>query len=663
MKKYILSVALLMASISAGAEIVSPEQALSIAGQTPGMHRAPVRNGSMKLAMTVANQDNPAVYVFSTSGDNGFLITAADDKVSPIVLGYADHGNFDSGNIPPQMQWLIGQYAKSVEFMAANPLKATRTAIAPMVKTHWDQLAPYNDLCPSLDGQKPPTGCVATAMAQIMKFYGYPAKGQGSYTNYFKYNETTYSQTANFGSTTYDWNNMTDTYDNASTTEQKTAVATLMRDCGVAARMQYDLKGSGAYDATAAAGMIKYFDYNKGAQYQMYQWYSTDEWSDLVYNEIAAGRPVMFSGVDEEGGGHEFILDGCDTKGYFHVNWGWGGIADGYFAVTNLDPASQGTGSGSGSEGYNYSQSIITGLKPAADDGATFIHDMTTINFDTDATSYTRNNSTIVVFDCIYLSATLEPVTYTVGMELAGENGSKYINFGSAQLQPLQAMGNPEIPATYFPIGSYDVYPVFKTSRTNGWQRMKYDKTQTKGYLHFEVTSSKITVSKLVEGKLTADAITMSDVLSGAGTRTNPYIIDNKDFSVTADLRSAGGYWQGTVQGAIAPSGQSASVAESQIMDVSLDTDESTRVVFSGPFSGLEVGTLYRFAIVSGSGKLIGSMQYFKIDPKTAITEIEADDSAEAEYFTIDGIKVQEPSVPGLYIRRTGSTVKKALVK
>lgn len=663
MKKNVITAALLIASISAGAEIVSPEQALAIAGQTPGMHRAQSRDGSMKLAMTVADQDAPAVYVFSASGDNGFLITAADDKVSPIVLGYADHGNFDSGNIPPQMRWLLGQYARSTEFMAANPLKANRTAIAPMVKTQWDQLAPYNDLCPTLDGQKVPTGCVATAMAQIMKFYGYPAKGQGSYTNYFEYKGQKYSQTANFGATTYDWDNMTDTYSNASTAEQKNAVATLMRDCGVASHMQYTPGGSGTYDATAAAGMIKYFNYNKGAQLQMYQLYTTDEWSDIVYNEIAAGRPVMFSGADENDSGHEFILDGCDTNGYFHVNWGWGGLADGYFAVTNLDPINQGTGGGSGSEGFNYYQSIITGLMPAVE-GATYVYEMYTPNFDTNATSYTRNYSTYVEFDCAYFSMTLDTAEFTVGVELAGENGSKYIEFYSERLQAYQGLGAPKgLAAAYFPIGSYDVYPVFKTSGTNGWKRLKYDINQTKGYLHFDVTSSKITVSKLVEGELKADAITLSDVLSGAGTRTNPYILDSKDFSVTADLRSVGGYWQGTVQGAIAPSGQSASVAESQIMDVDLDTDGTTRVVFPGPFSGLEVGTLYRFAIVSGSGKLIGPMQYFKIDPKAAITAIEADDSTDAEYFTIDGIKVQEPSAPGLYILRSGSKVKKVLVK
>ena len=655
---------MLIASLSAGAEIVSPGQALAIARQTQGMHRAPAQDSHMSLAMTIDNQDMPAVYVFSAAGDRGFLITAADDNVSPIVLGYADSGSIDTANMPQQMRWLLAQYARSTAFMAENPLKATRTAIAPLVKTQWDQLAPYNDLCPTLDGQsqKPPTGCVATAMAQIMKFYDYPTKGQGSYTNSFTYNGKTYTQTANFGSTTYDWANMTDTYTSASTTAQKTAVATLMRDCGVAARMQYAPTGSGASDLYATMGMINYFNYNKAAKFEMYQWYTTDEWSDLVYNEIAAGRPVMFAGVDEDGGGHEFILDGCDTKGYFHVNWGWSGIADGYYAVTNLAPDYEGTGSGSGDEGYNYSQSIITNLQPAVS-GASYVPEIFTEKFDTNQTVYTRDRYTYVTFDGAYYSSAFASFNYDLGLAMESTNGIDYLDFNhTITIRPFEGFGVPEIPSTFFPVGSYDVYQVYKTSTTSGWQRVKYDKTQTAGHVHMDVTSTQIKVTRIAEGTLKADAITLSDVLSGAGTRSNPYILGKKDFSVSADLRSEDGYWQGTVQGAIAPNGQSASVAETEIIDVDLDTNGTTHITFPGPFTGLEVGTLYRFAIVTGTGKLVGSMQYFQIDPKAAVTEIGADSSA-AEYFTIDGIRVQEPSAPGLYIRRTGSKAEKILIK
>lgn len=203
------------------------------------------------------------------------------------------------------------------------------------------------------------TGCVATAMAQVMNYHQWPKQGTGSHT----YTTATHGLNVgwNFEMTTFDWDNMLDDYVFDESAEAENAVATLMAAVGVAVEMNYTPNASGALSSAVAPAMRDYFSYDDAITYRRRDWYGLMEWEDMIYDEIVNVGPVYYDGANS-GSGHAFVCDGYSSDGYFHFNWGWGGISDGYFRLTALDPASQGIGGST--SGYNWSQGILTGAQP-----------------------------------------------------------------------------------------------------------------------------------------------------------------------------------------------------------------------------------------------------------------------------------------------------------
>ncbi|MDE5551627.1 MAG: C10 family peptidase, partial [Muribaculaceae bacterium] len=299
-------------------------------------------------------------YVINTEG--GFVIVSADTRLNE-VLGYSDEGAFDIERISPDMQWWLDSYcdeiASALPYLTEAPLsgtvthRASRNPITPMLKTKRNQEAPYNNTCP-MDGRynrRSVTGCVATAMAQIMKFHEWPKQPKGSNGGIV------------FTGTTYDWGNMLDVYEQGKyNVTEATAVATLMRQCGAAVDMQYSYAGSGAYDNRAQYALFTYFDYSQDIKMVYRDYTMQKEWNNIVYSELAAGRPLYYSGSSVNGG-HAFVCDGYSANEYFHFNWGWGGYQDGYFLLSALNPETGGAGSYEG--GYNSHQIIFTGIRPA----------------------------------------------------------------------------------------------------------------------------------------------------------------------------------------------------------------------------------------------------------------------------------------------------------
>ncbi len=310
-------------------------------------------------------------YVYNLSNDGGFVIVAADTRVRTI-LGYSFNGGFDKENIPVNMREWLDEYSSQIAYAVkhlpetALPPVVTRgssmnsVVVGPLLgDIMYDQGAPYNDMCP-MDGlRRSVTGCVATAMAQVMRYYQYPPVGKGTKT--YEAKKLNRELTVNFSNTTYDWGNMLPTYDSTATDVQKTAVATLMYHAGVAAEMDYSATGSGAYMSDAALGLYQHFDYDIGISLALRQYYSEEEWLQLIKTELNEDRPVIMSGANEEVG-HAFVCDGYDTNNLVHINWGWGGAHDGYFQVSALNPGGSGTGGG-GDGGYNLNQSVCYGIK------------------------------------------------------------------------------------------------------------------------------------------------------------------------------------------------------------------------------------------------------------------------------------------------------------
>jgi hypothetical protein len=369
--KRITSLAIMSATtLALLAAPLTPEQALRRVHGNSAL-KMPSKSGtSMKLSFSMQTQKGePAVYIFDRPASSGYLIVSADDTATPL-LGYADSGSFDANNMPPQLEWWLSEYASQIDYASANGIKntyapiANKKEIAPLVKTKWNQGTPYNNLCPSVNNIKCPSGCVATAMAQVMKFWNYPEVGTGRVTATLPSGGTG-EGFINLAQKPFDWNNMIDSYSGYDyTNEQGNAVATLMQAAGYAAKMNYAPGGSGALSINAAISLSKNFKYNPNIQYLQRLYFNTSEWNEIVYNELAAGRPILYGGQSTSVG-HEFVCDGYDGNGYFHFNWGWGGMSDGYFILDALNPNSVGTGGGAGG-GYNSRQDIIIGIQPSS---------------------------------------------------------------------------------------------------------------------------------------------------------------------------------------------------------------------------------------------------------------------------------------------------------
>jgi len=379
-KKIIMLAACLMLTLTASADPITREQAQKKAEQylldKGGSRRlAPITN-ARKLAPSrkriVAPLANELYYVFSRGDNEGFVIVAGDDEIEG-VLGFTDNGDFDYEQLPCNMQYWLDKHAEYIAEIQTKPHAAPRrvsshSAIEPMVTTKWNQGAPYNDLCPDYwTYGKSVTGCVATAMAQLLYYQRDKSvtETQAAIPAYTaRKNDESYGQLHVNGipaNSPIDWDHMLESYGSGATAIQKKAVAQLMLYCGVSVQMDYSNSGSGAYSSDVDDAVNTYFGYGTAAKYAYSGNYNDDTWDALLYNELVQGRPFYLSGSNDEGG-HAFVGDGY-KDGCFHINWGWGGSSDGYYALNKMNPGSQGIGGSSG--GYANGQEAIINFEPA----------------------------------------------------------------------------------------------------------------------------------------------------------------------------------------------------------------------------------------------------------------------------------------------------------
>ena len=296
------------------------------------------------------------------------MVAAADDRM-PEVLGYADSGRFDAEQMPVNMRSWLQSYAEQMEYLNRHPEAAAprRTvqgeAVSPLLQTLWDQGTPYNNLCP-MDGEsRSLTGCVATAMAQIMNYWKYPEASVAVIPGYIT-DEKQFEMPDIAAGTAIDWDNMVAQYRGWETEAQQQAVANLMLMCGTAVQMDYSAEFSGAWGGSVATGLLNYFDYDVATAYEYRAYYRTAQWNQMVYDELKAGRPVYYDGSSSDTG-HAFVVDGYDGDDYFHVNWGWNGGSNGYFLLSILDPDNNtGSGATSSTDGYSFGQGAVFGAQP-----------------------------------------------------------------------------------------------------------------------------------------------------------------------------------------------------------------------------------------------------------------------------------------------------------
>ena len=301
-------------------------------------------------------------YAIYGSEKGGFAVISRDDSFEP-VLGYSAT-TFRKDAMPCGLQWWLNAINESMENRSFTTQRAvTRadyTPVAALCKTVWGQGDPYNYLTPELKGQHTPTGCVATAMSQIMKYFSYPAKGKGKGYYTTSENPTRVTETIN---SVYQWEKMQDTYSSSSLTDDiRMPIATLMKDAGLATNMTYGTNGSGALSVIAARGFAYNFSYDSLAIHCYYRdYFNETDWMNTIYSELSAGRPILYTGVDSGAGGHAFVFDGIDADGKIHVNWGWDGTGNGFYDIADLNPTDE--RGKPGNNHFNKQQSMLYGFK------------------------------------------------------------------------------------------------------------------------------------------------------------------------------------------------------------------------------------------------------------------------------------------------------------
>ena len=501
---------------------------------------APNKSEEFDLAYTATSAElgKNLYYVVHTQPVNeagaakkGFLILSADD-VAPALLGYSNTP-FVADSLPDNVRvWLQGyEHSLKVAMAQGRPYQkndAYGAAIPALVKTHWSQSGHYatlvqekfNEAVRATEAKyscRTVTGCVATALAQVMNYHKYPAQGQGSHSYQFETQlpdyttdgrDTSYTYTlslsADFSQSHYDWAHMATAYDYEwvsdteyrevqNTAEECNAVAQLMYDCGVSVDMNYGFDGSGAWTEYCAVALYKYFGYDKSVHIEYRGLYTQSAWEQMVYNELANHRPVLYIGQTIEDG-HAFICDGYSTDGLFHINWGWGGACDGYFSLWGenaLQPDED-------SDGYNIYNGIICGIKP--DEGGALSPDKLVMANDFYLEYYDFENHVYVDIDDRELSkrpnvwinggianTSLRPIDCQIGLKFVNVDNSQETYIGANRKFTHLEISHWEtvsVPTVYvMKAGTYRVYPVWADTLADvkdleAWQEIRLTESQ-----------------------------------------------------------------------------------------------------------------------------------------------------------------------------------------
>ena len=494
----------------------------------------------VELAFTQYQIDNttPAVFVFNST-DEGFVLVSAKDDARA-VLGYSDEGTFDANNIPENMQFWLQMYAdelakakgerlevkgkvnrREVKGERREAVAESYPTIAPILgNTVWGQGKPFNNKCPQINGERAVTGCVATAMSQIMYAHKYPTKGTGSHSYTTETKKLNVS--ANFGNTTYDWDNMTPDYNKSYTSAQADAVATLMFHAGVAADMDYTVDGSGAVSSIALAAMTEYFGYNKSINILPKDFMKEEDILQEVASDLQAGRPVYVSGHTVNLEGHAFVCDGMQSDGYLHINWGWNGGANGYFALSALAPEVQGTGGSASNLAFTEGVCIYSNIKPSTGGEAM---PLVTIDKLTRTSSDAISKKTAVGFS-------LENFTST-GIATAAGTLTYFIYNNAGEVVSTVGIGTFELAPGYHYTSAITLSQYLPSSLAQGDYELeiRYIDNNSKDHpilvkglgevrVPFTVTSSQFVFGEIAEPEKEMRPFTIADFALVEGTKT-----------------------------------------------------------------------------------------------------------------------------------------------
>ena len=384
MRKHTLLLFLLLMAMPVLAENRSFRQAREIAERHAAKNGAHIGQQSVKRAKVLNKQQSTTssrgYYVFPHDGNCGYTIVSGDDRM-PEIVGYSTTDTYSEENMPDGMKHLMQAYEAMATALANGDAKAERCLaekealaadstyrqprVAPLLAdVAWGQSEPYNNLCPMYDGQRRTvTGCVATAMAQLMMYYKYPQTLKSDIPAY-KTDSCQLDIPLVSAGERYDWDNMLPQYSgSAYTAEQANAVAKLMYHCGLSAKADY---GPSTGARCRPNVLVKYWGYDPDVIRHLYrERFSLREWTAILDAELQASRPVYYTGCSTTSASHAFLCDGADGNGLYHINWGWSGWSNGYFDITVLNSDYSGAESTTApADGFNYTCSMIVGIMP-----------------------------------------------------------------------------------------------------------------------------------------------------------------------------------------------------------------------------------------------------------------------------------------------------------
>ncbi len=478
--KMLLAIFLLLGH-ALSAKTVDPATAMQVAKhfyQSTAAGRSP-DDGNLQLFLAYG-EENPdltskpnLLYIFNVNAGGGFVIVTADDAVEP-VLGYSTTGAFDAADVPDNMAKWLEDYQHEILFVIQNGIAPSAdiqqkwnalrsgpqparelSGVGPLLTTTWNQNPYYNAQCPG--GSV--TGCAATAMAQVMKYWNYPATGAG----WNSYVENDYGLLfVNFGAATYNWIAMPNNLQ-----QNNSEVAKLMYHCGVSINTNYSPQSSGANPAYIRDAFVNYFKYSPGAQRINKNNYTPANWILALKAELDASRPIFYGGFGP-GTGHAFVCDGYDDNNLFHINWGWGGSSNGYFSVQSMNPSATGTGGGTGG-GYSTDQFAIVGLQPNSDQ----------VNLQTivPMSVFPDPLQWLVSYSVITSVQNISPITFNgqIGLGLFNEADGSLVKILHAQdvsLTQLDAVVPDFSGVVNFPAAHYLVAVMYKVQGSNQWTQV-----------------------------------------------------------------------------------------------------------------------------------------------------------------------------------------------
>lgn len=634
-------------------------------------------DGDFELAYVVETDNEPTVYVYNNA-EGGFVIVAANDAVSSFLLGYADKGEINGDVIPPNVMYWLNRYGREVSYATNNTSEegldndecnhneatvydlGRRRCKARMMNTLWGQLGIYSQFTPIFEGRSCATGCVATSMTQVMAYHQWPlqAQGQISYTS----SKIGQQMTADLSEFSFDWKAMTDSPTFAPQGDYaQSQVARAMLAAGLSVSMNYHPDGSSSNNLSAGRALVANFGYDKNLCYLEHGWITDLEWDQILYDEMQAGRPVLYAGSNN-GGGHSFVFDGYDCSGFYHINWGWEGDCNGYFRLTALDPNGIG-------DGYHVGESIIIGIAP---DKGSEVKPVLLFNGDVTLGAMTkaRTATATLTIKCQkgIFNKSCANSTVTMGVRLVEAETGEEVYIASSSSKSLltnQGFTNFVVPVANFPKEGHWIMSPAVRSADGKWHKVFSNLDATSEYcMKNEGNNIVFTVYSDCRETESAQQIEVSDMeLMTTKART----IEN--FWIEADITNKA---TKAVTKQITPKMLvgSEEIVVAEAKEVKMQAGEMVTVTWDCTLDRqIEAGT-YQVKLMDQKGNTIGQILSVEIpgDDTAGIDDLMGDDNTTEiscyEIYTLQGMKVGsyrgDESMPelgrGFYVVRSHYT-------